>query len=137
MPTSAQSQYSGTRLEPYMDAEGALRFNVQLPNSVTYAAGTILGEVSASPGTFKAYASGSVDGSQNPKAILVYPCTVDGSGNVTIPGEYGATLKAVPAYFAGTFRCEDLTGLDATAITNAPSWRLVEGTVAAGILRLG
>ena len=137
MPTSASQQYSGTRLDPYIDAEDALCIDVQLPASVTYAAGTVLGELTATQGTYKAYASGNADGSQNPKAILVYAATTDGSGNITLPGEYGATVKAVPVYIAGTFQTADLTGLDATAITNAPAWRLVEGTVTTGILRLG
>jgi hypothetical protein len=137
MPTSATQQYSGVRLDPYMDPDLARAFNVQLPNSVTYAAGTVLGEITASPGTFKAYASGSVDGSQNPRAILIYACTTDASGNITIPGEFGVTLKSVPAFYTGVFRSEDLTGLDATALTNNGTWKLIEGTTTAGILKLG
>lgn len=137
MPTTAIQQYSGSRLEPYMDAEDALCIDVQLPASATYAAGTVLGELTATQGTYKAYASGNADGSQNPKAILVYAATVDGSGNITLPGEFGATVKAVPVYIAGTFATADLTGLDATALTNSGGWRLIEGTVTAGILRLG
>jgi hypothetical protein len=136
MPTSATTQYSGIRLEPYMDPDDALMVDVQLTASVTYAKGTILGEVTATPGVYKAYASGSADGSQIPKAILVYPTVTDASGNATLPGEYGATLKAVPVYFAGTFATADLVGLDATALTNKPAWNLVQGSVSAGILRL-
>jgi hypothetical protein len=137
MPTSATTQYSGIRLDPYMDPDLARAFSVQLTASTTYAAGTVLGEVTATPGVFKAYASGSSDGSQNPRAILIYPCTTDGSGNITIPGEYGATLKSVPAFYTGTFRCEDITGLDATALTNNGTWKLIEGTTSAGIIKLG
>jgi glycerol uptake facilitator-like aquaporin len=138
MPTTAIQQYSGIRLDPYMDPENALSFDVQLAASATYAKGQILGEVTATPGVYKIYASGNVDGSQNPRAILPYACTTDASGNITLPGEFGMTTKAVPVFFAGTFRTEDLVGLDATGVTNAGgSWKLIEGTVTAGILRIG
>jgi hypothetical protein len=135
MPTSPSTQYSGIRLDPYMDSEDSVQTAVSLVTG-TYVAGTVIGEVTATPGTYKAYASGSSDGSQIPKMLLEYGCTVDGSGNITMPGDIPVTRKDVPAYFAGTFRCSDLTGLDANAVT-AGGWRLVSGSVSTGILRLG
>jgi len=138
MPTTAQNTFSNQGLVPFMDPEQALSYHVKLPNSATVAKGTIIGEITASPGNYKAYASGSSDGSQIPKAITAYDVVVDSSGNHTIGGgSQGETSLTAPAYFAGTFRTTDLTGLDATAITNSPSWRLISGSTADGILRLG
>jgi hypothetical protein len=113
-----------------MDSEDALQNAISLVQG-TYAAGTVLGEVTATPGTYKAYASGNSDGSQVPKVLLEYPCTVDASGNISQPGDVVTTRLDTPAYFAGTFKCSDIVGLDAGALT-AAGWRLISGaTVAA------
>jgi hypothetical protein len=65
---------------------------------------------------------------------------VDAAGNITysttsgqVGDEFGFQHKTVPAYFHGTFRCEDLTGLDANAITKL-SGNLISGGVAAGLV---
>lgn len=136
MATTPINTYTGKKLEPFINPEQARMINVRLQASVTLARGTVLGELTATQGTFKAYASGNADGSQNPKAILVFDVTTNASGEWAY-GEFGETRPGVPVYYAGTFKTEDLTGLDATALTNAPQWRLAEGTVASGILRLG
>lgn len=97
--------------------------------------------IAGTPGTFAAYASGNTDGSQAPKAILEHDCAVDASGNITLgpavgASEWGQTYSAVPAFFAGDFSTAELTGLDATALTNQPSWRLINGSLTSGVLRL-
>src|SRR4051794_14592807 len=140
MPTAASTTWSANQLLPFYPHD-ARRQSVKLPNSVTYAAGTVLGEITASPGTFKAYASGSVDGSQIPRAILEIDAATDGSGNVTWGpaaggNDQGTTKKYAPAFFQGAFATGDLVGLDATALTNQPSWHLVSGTVTSGVLLL-
>ena len=105
----------------------------------TYAMGTLLGEVIATPGTYKPYASASTDGSQNPALILMYACVVDANGNVTLgttagAGEQGQFFgKAAPAYMGGSFRCQELVGLDANAITKLAA-RIIQGTIASGIV---
>lgn len=91
-------------------------------------------------GTWKAYASGNSDGSQTPKRILQYACTTDALGRVLL-GESGATpwgdtRPDAPAYYSGTFDCSRLAGLDATALANA-NWRLIDGSVSTGVVRLG
>jgi hypothetical protein len=140
MPTAATHTFTGGGIVPFYPKD-ARRHNVKLPASVTYARGTVLGEITATPGTFKAYASGSVDGSQNPRAVLEFDCATDASGNVTMGGaaggsEWGATLPAVPAFFQGTFATAELVGLDATALTNNSAWKLLNGTVSSGVLLL-
>lgn len=54
---SAVSTYSWNVLQPYMNPEDANETDVALAPSQTLAAGTILGEVTASPGTYKAYSN--------------------------------------------------------------------------------
>src|SRR5437660_782881 len=118
MPTAAISTWTpSNRLEPYVEPDQAPLINVALGNSLTLAKGTILGEVTATPGVYRAYAAGNVDGSQKAAVILSYTVTTDGSGNITIEGEWGATRKAAPVYIGGYFATADLTGLDANAVT--------------------
>lgn len=137
MPTTYTNSYSGTaRLDPLYNPEDAIAQHVALAAG-TYVRGTVLGEVTATPGTYKAYASANVDGSQNPAMLLMYSCVVDASGNVslgtsTTGGEWGQVFgKSAPAYMAGIFRTQELVGLDANAVTKLAG-RLLEGTVTAG-----
>ena len=146
MPTSATNTYSNAGIQPMYDGGEAVQLHVALPASVTYAAGTVLGEVTATPGLFKAYASGSSDGSQVPKAILQYDCATDSSSNITIGAAaggapFGVTSKSVPAYFAGLFKTAELVqsgagAIDANALS-AANWHLVSGSVADGVLNIG
>jgi len=140
MPTTYVNSYSGTgRLDPLYNAEDAIAQDVALATG-TYAKGTVIGEVTATPGTYKAYAAAATDGSQNPAMILMYQCVVDASGNVslgtsTTGGEFSQTFgKAAPAYMMGIFRTQELSGLDANAVTKL-SGLLLEGTVASGVFR--
>jgi hypothetical protein len=138
VPTAATNTYTDAGLAPMYSPEEAFQFHVKLPNSTTLVKGTVLGELTATPGSFKAYASGNADGSQTPKAILTYDVTVDGSGNHTLGGgDQGVTSLTAPAYFSGYFKTSELTGLDATALTNSPAWKLINGSVADGVLRIG
>ncbi len=86
-------------------------------------------------GTYKPYLYSNSDGSQVAKGILQYTCTVDGSGNVTLTGEWGATQKFAPMYVRGYFKMADLVGLDANAIEQM-SGAIVQGIIGNGILRL-
>lgn len=91
-------------------------------------------------GVYKAYATGNTDGSQVPKGILQFASATDANGNVSlgaaaIGGPFGQTQKYSSMYIAGCFLCEELTGLDAAAIT-AGLGRLIEGTVTKGTFRM-
>lgn len=55
MPTAATTTFSTGRLDPLYDEPPARELSVRLAASQTLAAGTVMGEVSASPGTYAAY----------------------------------------------------------------------------------
>jgi hypothetical protein len=137
MPTSAIYTFepSGAQLIPVFTQEHVNTINVNLVAG-TYVRGTVLGELTATPGKYRAYAAANTDGSQVPKGLLQYSCVVDASGNVTLAGEFGQTQMGVPMIFGGghVWDTTQLTGLDANAITVLGA-SLIEGTAAAGLLR--
>lgn len=242
MATSAAQTYgaSAARLDPYFHPEDALTIDVKLPNSVTYAKGTVLGEIvgndevqtltiggsptggtftvtfggqttsgvaynataatlqtalqalssigannvtvtgsaggpytltfvnalgktdvaqitasaagltggmptitpatttagsAGTAGTFKKVDSASTDGSQSARALLMYNCSTDSSGNITIEGEWAQTYPTAPVYISGMFRTEDLVGITTTDISNLSACQ-VKGTVNKGIIRV-
>ena len=150
MPTSTQAQkFSNYKLEPAQNPGMAMIRNVKLPVSVSYKAGTLVGEVSATPGTFKAYASGSVDGSQIVKGILVYDVATDASGNVSLTqtagnvgGEFGQQQPYAGIYIRGMFYTQDLPqsgagSIDAASMTTTGSQLILKnGTTALGMVEL-
>lgn len=142
MPTAPIDSWGMGRLDPFMRPEEASEIPVNLIASTSFAAGTLLGELTATPGTFKAYASGNADGSQLPKAVLRHACVTDASGNIT----YGSSItagqtmdgpavasKVTDAFISGFFKTTDIIGLDAGAVT-ALGARIVSGTLANGII---
>lgn len=131
MPTTAQNTYSATRLDPVMNPDDAKAsmIDVKIAASLTLAAGTVLGQVTADS-TYKAYASGNSDGSQAPQLILAYGVTTDSSGNITNASEWGQLPNAntVPCYTQGAFLVSELTGLDANAITKLSGHTIGQST---------
>jgi hypothetical protein len=137
MPTTPVATFGAGRVDPLKSPDECIVEVVGLKASTTFAAGTLIGEITASPGTYGPYATGNVDGTQNPTHILMYACITDASGNVTLgssvaagAGEWGQTQKGAPAYASGEFSCVDLVGLDAGAVTKLG--RLIQGTVSSG-----
>ena len=126
------------KLEPLFDVRAARQLPVKLANSLSLVAGTVLGEVTAAPGTFKAYASGNSDGSEVPRCLLSVDTTTNSSGEhffgTQAASEFGETHLHTFAFFTGKFKTTDLTGLDANAVTKLG--RLLSGSVANGILAL-
>lgn len=138
MPTAPQSTYSAAnRLDPIFNAEEARVMNVALAASTVYPRGTVLGEVTATPGTFKPYATAAVDGSGVAKGILQWGCSTDASGNVTIFPEQGVTQKFAPMYMpgAGYFKTSELVGMDTDAMADLHA-ALVAGDLTSGIIAL-
>ena len=144
MSNTAVNVFGNQKLEPYYAGVPHLLENVNLPPSVVYPRGTLLGELTATPGTFSAYATAGVDGSQFPKAILAYDVTTDAAGNTLIAGlaPFGlmAGTPTAPVYFAGAFRSEDLrqTGagaIDAGAVAG-PYMKIISGTIVAGVVEM-
>jgi hypothetical protein len=137
MPTAATNTYSGAVLLPMYDEPESALIPVKLAASTVFAKGTVLGEVTATPGLYKAYASGSSDGSEVPKGILQYDCATDASSNVTFGGAatggpFGETAKVAPMYYTGAFKTSELTGFDANAATKLGG-HLINGSVADGV----
>lgn len=126
------------KLEPLFNPAAARQLPVKLINSVSYVAGQVLGEVTATPGTFKAYASGNSDGSETPKCLLSVDTTTNSSGEhffgQQAASEHGESHLHTFAFFSGAFKTSDLTGLDANAVTKLG--RLLSGSVGNGILQL-
>lgn len=70
-------------------------------------------------GVYAPYASGNTDGTGSPKVILQYPCVANADGSIQVSAEVpGFSELVVPAYYRGTFRCEELVGLDAAAVVS-------------------
>jgi hypothetical protein len=137
MPTAASDTFNLTtdRLEPLYEPEQAKLTHVKLVNSVTYNKGQLLGQITAS-GLWSAYNNANVDGTEVAKRILQYTVTVDASGNHSFgPNQWGTAAKSVPAFYKGTFKTSELTGLDAAGV--ADLGRLISGTVADGVLTAG
>lgn len=138
MPTQPTAVWSMARLDPVINPREAMAsmIRVALPPNVTYPQGQLLGELTATPGTYKAYVPGvaATDGSQNPTVILQYPCATDVNGNVTNMGEWGFAEPTAPAFTQGYFRAQELTGLDVPAVEKM-NGLLTEGSVTTGLFK--
>jgi hypothetical protein len=134
MPTAPINTYGAQPITPFYNANGALMIEAAFGASLTLAKGTVIGELTATPGEFKAYATGNADGSETAKAILPWDITTDGSKNITIGGgEFGVTYKTIPVYVSGYFKTTELTGLDAAGMADFAG-HLVSGVLSNGIL---
>lgn len=134
MPATYQQGYTNAQVIPTYGQLTPEQRAVNIAPSLTLAKGTVLGELTATPGTYKAYAAANTDGSQVPKAILMYPVTTDALGNVTGIGDFGATYHTTPVYVSGEFKTTDLVGLDQNAVTVMVG-RITDGTLANGHVR--
>lgn len=118
MPTSPTQNWSGAQLIPLQNPNEAYQsmINVALPASIVYAQGTILGQVVATPGLWKAYTDSAF-------ALPAAPTVTDaaGAGNwTTAPLIVAATYVTVDG--------ETLPGAP-TAFTPAGSKLLHIGTI--------
>lgn len=139
MPTADTFTYSGKKLEPVQAPEMARTMSALFPASTTIPRGTLLGELSASPGTYAAYDHTAVNGLGVLKGITVYDITTDSDGKITsVAGLVWSHNLSMPIYYCGFFACEDIandTELD-DAIA-AGQARLVQGTTTTGVFALG
>jgi hypothetical protein len=136
MPATFTDQYTNQALVPVFDhGQKAEQHRIKCDVSQTLVRGTVMGQVTAT-GLWKPYASGNVDGTQNPKCLLTYDVITDASGNHKIGGgQQGDTYLDAPAMFAGDFNAAELTGLDATALTNG-KWAQLFGSITTGVIRI-
>lgn len=146
MPTTATTIYGYARLVPMYEPEEDCEIPVNLPVSVSYAKGTVLGELTASPGTAKAYTDANSDGSGVAKYLLPMDCATDASGNITVgsltagAAPFGMTAKSVGVYARGTFKTAELVqsgagAVDAAALADLGA-HLMYGTIADGVVRI-
>ena len=85
---------------------------------------------------FGPYADADVAGLSIARALLQYDTLVTPAGFYSTGVRYGPSrATSAPAYFAGTFACADLVGLDANGA--ADLGKLIQGTYLTGILRIG
>lgn len=134
MPTAATTTFSAAaRLDPFLSPDRVMCINVALAPSLTLVKGTVLGEITATPGTYKAYAAANTDGSQTAKGILEFTVSTDASGNISLAGEFGQTSKNTPMILPtrNVWNSTDFIGLDAAALT-ALGGVIVEGTITTG-----
>jgi hypothetical protein len=140
MPTTPIQTWGMGRLDPFLEAEEADEQAVNLIPSTTFLKGTLLGELTATPGLFKAYASGNADGSQVPKCVLRYDCVTDAAGLITLGGgptgiseHQGEKTRSVDAFYSVILKTQDIPNLDAGAMT-AMGARLISGSLANGVI---
>ena len=140
MPTTAVTSYSNQKLEPVYDHDLARQRAVAIAPSQSIARGTILGEITATPGVYSAYNASHTDGTQIAKAISVYDIATDANGNVTLSATTGQTVGpygdgfaglSAPVYVCGVFNTTDLVGLDSTAVVDFCA-RFEQGSLSAG-----
>lgn len=145
MPSTALNNFTQLKLEPVSNPDLARQIAVKLKASTTYTKGCILGELTATPGTYDTFVSGAADGTQIPKVILAYDVVTDASGNptgVTYPYPPFPDL-AVPAFSRGEFDCATIdtamgdTGTILQAAITAGLGRLIQGSATAGIVQIG
>ncbi len=98
--------------------------------------------VGRSLGTYKAYANGNSDGSEDAKLIMKYTVTSDAQGFITFGpaatgGSRGEVYRDCPAWRpgGGVFKTSELVGLDAAGIVDLGA-KLISGTVADGLLQI-
>lgn len=144
MPTSALYSFTQDVLVPVRNPHLAAEQAVKLKASTTYAKGTILGELSATPGTYDTFVPGAADGTEIPKCILAYAVTTDANGLPTLlGGVFPLPDNNVPAYTRGDFDCATIdtamgdAGTLLAAAIAAANWHLSAGTTTAGIVSIG
>lgn len=127
---------SNAGLQPAMFPETALMTAARLAPSLTLAAGTVLGKVTAS-GFLAAYNDANVDGTQVAVAILKHDVKTDANGRVfLVSGTTAAvetdTIKSqqtAAVFICGTFDPADVIGEDAAALTDFGAKTLFNGLI--------
>jgi hypothetical protein len=143
MPATFQNQWSGKKIEPLYRPDQADLISVKLAASTNFPRGTILAEVTATPGTFGVYADAGAGGLGVARGILAYDVQTDAAGLITysstasqVGGEHGQQSVSTPMYVRGFFDPAELVGLDAAALADM-SGRIVYGDITAGCIGIG
>lgn len=135
MPTAAIHTFSNAKLTSAINPGSADVKEIKIGASKTLVKGTIMAEVTATPGVYDAYANGGAGGLGAPKGLLMYDVTTDAAGLITnLSGPFAAISADinVPMYYRGVFKTGDITGDIAEAINDGMG-KLLEGDVTAGL----
>lgn len=139
MPTTNLYTIPQVKLEPIQAPELARTLAAKFQANATITKGTLLGEVSATPGVYAAYNHSAGDGLQVVKGIAMYDVSTDAAGLVTnLGGLIPSANLSAPIYYGGYFACGDVA--NATELDDAIAaghCRLVQGTSTTGIFALG
>lgn len=137
---TSQATWNPDAVEPQLGYP-AIWQEIKLAASTTFAKGTVLGEVTASPGTFDEYATGNSDGTQTARCILARQVTTDAAGLIydgaQVPNEeIGYSVLTVPAIFSGVLKIEDCVGLDSGGLADLGG-KVIAGSIsgAAGLIK--
>ena len=114
MPTSATVTFTNDQLLPAFPSDPPV-ISVPMAPSLDLPAGTVLGLITAD-GVYAAYDDGNADGTEVARGILQHEVVTDASGKIAV--EFGDTSGNAPMFLGGIFRAEDLTGMDAAALTD-------------------
>lgn len=117
----------------------ATSFTIKLAPSTTYPKGRVLGEITATPGTYGLYVDANTDGTGVAKCVLPRQVTTDANGLIydgaqASSEEIGYAQLTAPAFFEGCFKSEDLVGLDANGLTDLGG-KVLFGTITAGYVQ--
>ena len=136
--TTSIGTWNPDAVEPQLGID-PISFSIKLKASTTFAKGTVLGEITASPGTYAAYATGNVDGTETAKCVLPRQVTTDAAGLIyegaqASNEEIGYAQLTTPAWFGGVFKTQDLVGLDAAGVTDLGG-KVIFGDLTTGYVR--
>lgn len=112
-------------------------------NSASLTGGGSLGVTHTTVGhpaeVYGLYSDANSDGTETAKCILRYSCITDASGRITVGGAqvgggyvHGETYDCVPAYFAGYFFEDQISGLDANGLADLGK-RIAPGLIVIGV----
>lgn len=116
MDAITTTTYTPDEIRAAGPAEQFLRIPVTLKSGTNFAAGTVLGKITAS-GKYDAYADGNADGTETAVGILADDTDATSAD------------KFAEMYIRGNFVVSKLTGLDANGIADIPGARSIEGVL--------
>jgi len=98
----------------------------------------VSGAAMTGTGMYGVYADANADGTGVAKCLLKHAVATDTSGQISLGtsstgGPQGEKSLDTPAYFGGSFKCSELTGLDAAALADLQA-HLMHGGITDGVV---